>query len=242
LTIWKKNKNRVMDFEICIDSVEAAIIASKYGAKRVELCASLNEGGLTPSMAMIESCVKTSTAEVYVMIRPSSGGFVYTDKELLIMKNDIKAVKGIGAHGVVFGILDEKGEVDIKRNMFLMESAKKFGLGSTFHRAIDVCSDPVNGIEAIVKLGFDRVLTSGQQDKAINGINMLLKMMATANQRIEVMAGSGVSSLNALELARTGINALHFTARIPINENLQLDMGQKYTVDEEKIKAIIGKF
>lgn len=231
-----------MDFEICIDSVEGAIAASKYGAKRVELCTALNEGGLTPNLAMIESVVKISTADVYVIIRPSSGGFVYSDNELKIMERDIRAVHDLGAHGVVFGILEKDGKIDFERNKFLIQTVKKLKLGSTFHRAIDVCLDPLNGIESIINIGFQRVLTSGQQVKAIDGINMIREMVKVASNRIEIMAGSGVNQNNAFTLAKTGISALHFTARKPLKENLKLDMGQKYEVDEEKIKTIIGIF
>ncbi len=227
-----------MDFEVCIDSVEGAIAASNAGAKRVELCAALSEGGLTPSLAMIEACVTNSSAEVFVMIRPSAGGFNYTENELELMERDIRAASSVGAHGVVFGVLNGLNEVDIKANLFLMETALELDLGTTFHRAIDLCPDPIVAIDSLIHLGFDRVLTSGGAANTETGLKTIEKMVAAANGQIEIMAGSGIHAGNVLSIVQSGIDAVHFTAKKQMDEALSLDMGPKYIVDTNKISTI----
>lgn len=227
-----------MDFEVCIDSAEGAILASKYGAKRVELCSALSEGGLTPGAGLIHECAKLSSADVFAMIRPSAGGFVYSDYELEVMKYDILAAHTAGAKGVVFGILTPECEIDIKRNVYLMETALELGLGTTFHRAFDLATDPLKSLNDIVNMGFDRILTSGQQIKAIEGIELIGELNHKGNGRIEIMAGSGINESNVIDFRQTGIGAIHFTAKKELNENLKLDMGTATTVDEEKIKRI----
>lgn len=227
-----------MDLEICIDSVEGAKIASKYAVKRVELCAALSEGGLTPSAGMIEAVSKVSSAEVFVMIRPSAGGFSYSNQEIKLMERDIRVAKEMGADGVVFGVLLNNKTIDVKRNLYLMETALALNLGTTFHRAIDLCSDPTQSLEDIINLGFDRILTSGGKSTALEGIKSIQKLAEVANNKIEIMAGSGINSKNCAALINTDIHAIHCTAKSQINEELILDMGPKYAVDEEKIEAI----
>lgn len=227
-----------MDFEVCIDSVDGAIAASKHGAKRVELCTALSEGGLTPSLAMIEACVKVSTAEVFVMIRPSAGGFNYNQTELELMERDIRAASSVGANGIVFGALNSLNEVDIKANLFLIETAMELNLSTTFHRAIDLCLDTEKSLDDLINLGFDRVLTSGGASNAQQGLARIQQMVLHSNSQIEIMAGAGINAGNVLEIVNSGIHAVHFTAKKVVNEDLSLDMGPKYVVDEEKINAI----
>jgi len=227
-----------MDFEVCINSLDGAVIAAKHGAKRVELCTALNEGGLTPSIGLIEACSKVESIETFVMIRPRAGGFEYSKNELEFMARDIKVVKAAGAHGVVFGVLDNKSRVDIKKNVFLIETALSEGLGTTFHRAIDVSLDPLNELENIINIGFDRVLTSGMQSKAIEGISLIDQMNQKANGRIEIMAGSGINAQNVLRFQTVGINSVHFTAHQSVKENLRLDFGSNTAVNENKIESI----
>jgi copper homeostasis protein len=229
-----------MEIEICIDSVEGAIAASEAGAHRVELCTALSEGGLTPSIGLIEACVKNSTAEVYVMIRPSAGGFVYTPKELELMHRDIQAVHDVGAKGVVFGLLKENRELDIKKTVLLMETALKLDLGTTFHRAIDVSLDPLKTLENLIFIGFNRVLTSGGAPSALEGLPVIQSMLEIANGKIDIMAGSGINALNVKEFTKIGVNAVHFTAKRDLKELLPIDMGPKYTVDYQKINAIFA--
>ncbi|MFT5822477.1 MAG: copper homeostasis protein [Crocinitomix sp.] len=228
----------MMDFEVCIDSVDGAIIASKYGAKRVELCSALSEGGLTPSLALIEACVNNSTTEVFVMIRPSAGGFNYTETELELMERDIRAASSVGAHGVVFGVLNSLNEVNIKANLFLIETAMELNLATTFHRAIDLCIDVQKSVQDLINLGFDRILTSGAASNVQLGLHRIQQMILCSNNQIEIMAGTGIHAGNVLEIVNSGVDAVHFTAKKLLEENLTLDMGPKYAVNEEKISAI----
>ena len=227
-----------MDFELCIDSVEGAKIASKYGAKRVELCAALSEGGLTPSLGMIEGCLNAGNTEVYVMIRPSAGGFVYSDDELQLMERDIRAAANVGAHGVVFGILTPEFKVDIQKNMFLMETSIELGLGTTFHRAIDLCPNPIEALENLIHIGFKRILTSGGENTAEKGINQIERLHKHAQGQLEIMACSGINPDNVHLFKDIGIDAVHCTAKKSLTENLALDMGPKYSVDADKIRKI----
>jgi len=228
----------MMDLEICIDSVEGAFVAAKHSAKRVELCSALSEGGLTPSIGMIEACVKAGKSEVHVMIRPSAGGFVYTANELQLMERDMRAAASVGAVGIVFGILTPDFKVDIQKNMLLMETAIELGLATTFHRAIDLCPNPIEALENLIHIGFKRILTSGGNSLAEQGIDQIKALYKHANGRIEIMAGSGINPENAHLFMQSGIDAVHCTAKKSIPENLTLEMGPKYQVDEPKIRSI----
>ena len=154
-----------MNFEICTDSVEGAIAAGKYGAKRIELCAALSVGGLTPNIGLIQQCVEKSTAEVHVMIRHKEGGFNYNVADVKLMELDIIAAKKAGVDGVVFGILDENNEVS-NLNKELVELSKSLNLEVTFHRAFDFVKNYKSAIEKVINLGADRLLTSGLKPTA----------------------------------------------------------------------------
>ena len=227
-----------MDIEVCIDSVEGAITASQFGVKRVELCSSLELGGLTPSAGLIKEVVQVSKAEVYVMIRPKGGGFVYDGHDISVMLQDIAISASLGAKGIVFGVLNEDNTLDVKRNAVLIEWALRNGLGTTFHRAIDVCKDPISAIDDLVNLGFDRILTSGQSEKAEEGMDLIRKMIRTANGRIQIMAGSGINAGNVKQIADLGVNAIHFTARKMVKNEDPMSFGIDYEVDSDKIEAI----
>lgn len=229
-----------MDFEFCTDSVDGAIAASKFNLKRIELCTALELGGLTPSYGLLTRCVEQTSAEVHVMIRPKAGNFIYDRNDILIMQRDIIGAKSGGAKGVVFGLLDKNNKIDVQQTLILVETAKKLELEVTFHRAIDLCSKWQEAIEHLANLGVDRILTSGGEPKAIEGINQIAEMVRKAEGRIQIMAGSGVSPLHADSLARTGVNALHFTARKSKNEISDLNFGQDYEVDHDKIQGILA--
>lgn len=218
-----------MDFEVCIDSIDGAKLAEKYGAKRVELCAALSEGGITPSAGMIEACVNaTSNTEVFVMIRPRAGHFHYSRSEIAIMLRDIEAVHQLGANGVVFGCLNENQEIDLQANMTLLEKAFELKMGTTFHRAIDLTKDPAEALVHLIHLGFDRVLTSAGKTRAIVGLPMLQRMKEQAGQQIEIMAGSGVNSQNVRHFQDAKLDAVHFTTHQLNPTSLALDMGPHY--------------
>lgn len=230
-----------MVFEICTDSVEGAVAAEKYGAKRIELCAALAVGGLTPSFGLINQCVEKSSVEVHVMIRHKEGGFNYSQKDVDIMKLDIEASKKAGAHGVVFGVLNGENEVS-KFNKELVLLSKSLGLEVTFHRAFDFTLNYKKAIEQVVEFGFDRLLTSGLKSSAELGLNIITELVKNYGNDIQIMAGSGVNSNNALKIANSGVRNLHFTARKRVNVATGLSMGESMLVDENKIKSIISLF
>ncbi len=230
-----------MYFELCTDSVEGAKMAGKYGFKRIELCSALSEGGLTPSYGLIEQCAMHSSAEVHAMIRPVGGGFCYTRDELEVMVTDIRQAKQAGAKGVVFGILDRNGKVS-SDNMLLLQEARALGLETTFHRAFDQLTDAMEGMETLLRMQFDRLLTSGLQRTAYEGIDMIHKLQRNYGKEIQIMAGSGVNPSNAKEIAATGITNLHFTARKPKGDPLEPGMGVAMTTDVEKIVSMVKIF
>ena len=230
-----------MNFEICTDSIEGAIAAEKYGVKRIELCAALSAGGLTPNIGLIQKCVEHSSVEVHVIIRHKEGGFDYDQNDVEIMKVDIEAAKNVGAKGVVFGILNEDNTIS-ELNRELVEFTKSLGVEATFHRAFDFVTDYKSAIKMLVAMRFDRLLTSGLQPTAMEGLEVISYLQENYGDKIQIMAGSGVSPLNALELAGSGIKNLHFTARKPSGIKINLSMGEKMIVDEKKIAGIINQF
>jgi len=230
-----------MNFELCTDSLEDALAAQKYGFKRIELCSALSVGGLTPSFGLIKQCVEKSNVEVHVMIRHKEGNFNYDIVDIELMKLDIKAAKNAGAYGVVFGVLNENNKVS-NLNKELVKLSKELDLETTFHRAFDFVPDYKAAIEKIVLFKFDRLLTSGLQPTAIQGLNIITKLQANYGDKIQIMAGSGINKTNALKIASSGINNMHFTARKSSNQPTKLSMGELMLVDEEKIESIIGQF
>ncbi len=230
-----------MNFEICTDAVEGAIAAEKYGVKRIELCSALSVGGLTPSFGLIQQCVKKSNVQVHTMIRHKEGGFEYDINDIELMKTDISMAKKAGASGIVLGILDKNSEVS-NLNDGLVKFAKSLNLEITFHRAFDFVSDYNSAIKKIISFGFDRLLTSGLQSTAIEGLDLITELQSNYGQSIQIMAGSGINETNALKIASSGIHNIHFTARKKASSEIKLSMGELLVVDEVKIKEIIGQF
>lgn len=229
-----------MTLEICIDSYESAKLAKRYRVDRVELCSGLSVGGLTPSKGLAAKCAEI--ADVHAMLRNREGDFVYSRQEIKIMLDDINFLADAGVSGVVFGCLTDGNVVDIKATKMLFEEAKRLGLETTFHRAFDYCRAPKTSLEKLIDLGFDRLLTSGQKPKAIDGIERIRKMVIWAEGRIEIMAGSGVNASNAAALAEAGVNALHFTSHTTPTRTDSFGMGLKTIPDKEKISAISKLF
>ena len=207
-------------FEICTNSVESCLAAQEGGADRVELCAGIPEGGTTPSYGEIAIAREVLThTRLHVIIRPRGGDFLYSDIEIRTMLKDIEMARKLGADGVVFGCLTAEGEVDLPLMQKLMEAAQ--GLSVTFHRAFDVCHNPQRALEQIIKLGCNRILTSGQQPTAELGIPLLEELQKQAAGRITLLAGCGVNENNIARIAaETGINEFHFSAR----ESIQSEM------------------
>lgn len=239
-----------MKCELCAYSVDACRVAARLGVNRVELCASPDEGGVTPSYATIERVTAIENLDVSVMIRPRGGDFLYSDDEFLTMLEDIAHARRAGATGVVFGVLTADGRVDVERTRELVKAAE--GMETTFHRAVDMAADYRQAIEDVIATGCSRILTSGSYDKAIDGIENISEAVAVAKGRIEIMAGSGVVAANAAQLAATGVDALHFSAKKMViggmeYRNPRISMGgssavNEYAlrvVDEEEVKEIL---
>lgn len=205
--------------EICVDSVESAITAESAGADRIELCAALAEGGITPSAGTIASVRYNLSIAVNVLIRPRAGDFLYSDLEYDVMRRDIEICGENGADGVVLGILRAGGTVDTERCAHLIEFARPMNV--TFHRAFDMCSDPINGLEDIIKTGAARILTSGQKNTAEEGAELIAKLIEAAGDRIVIMPGAGLTSANIEALAhRTGAMEFHMTGRMPVESDM----------------------
>lgn len=200
-------------FEVCANSVESCIAAQAGGANRVELCAGIPEGGTTPSYGDIAIAREVlNETRLHVIIRPRGGDFLYSYTELRIMLKDINIARELGADGVVFGCLTEQGDVDLPLMQRLMEAAD--GMSVTFHRAFDVCRNPREAMEQIIALGCERILTSGAQNTAEEGIPLLKELQQQAAGRIKLLAGCGVNEGNIVRIAEaTGIREFHFSAR-----------------------------
>ena len=198
-----------MLIEVCAYSLNSCLIAQQAGAKRIELCGGLAEGGTTPSAGLIQLVRQHLTIPFYVMIRPRGGDFLYSETELAVMKADIIMAKNLGANGVVLGILQADGTVNEVQTRELIELANP--LPVTFHRAFDMTRDPLEALESIIRTGAVRILTSGQHQTAEHGLSVLRQVTQQAAKRIEIMAGAGVNAQNAQLLIEAGVDALHLS-------------------------------
>ncbi len=230
-----------MIFEICTDSLAGVVAAQEQKCKRIELCAALSVGGLTPSIGLVIQCVGYGDIEIHAMIRPREGDFVYQNDEISVMKNNIQQLALAGVKGVVFGVLNDDGTIATV-NFNLLKLAKSLGLEVTFHRAFDFVKNMHVAIEVLIAYGFDRILTSGLAETAEIGLPVLEKLQANYGGQIQIMAGSGVTVLNIQKFADIGIEQVHFTARKPVSKSTKLDMGTKMEVDIEKIKNMVSIF
>ncbi len=201
-----------MILEICVDSFQSAKNAELGGADRIELCAALSEDGLTPSLGFAKLCVKLLSLEVYPMVRPRQGDFVYSKEELQIMIEDIRRFKAIGVHGIVVGVLQKNGRIHEVAMRRMINAARP--LPVTFHRAFDHTPDPIKALDTLIDLKIDRVLTSGQQPTAMEGIDVLAQLVKHASQRIIIMPGSGVRSSNISDLLKSHATEYHGSARL----------------------------
>lgn len=222
--------------EVCANSAESCAEAQKGGAMRVELCAGIPEGGTTPSYGEMVMARQAIDIQLNAIIRPRGGDFLYSDTELRAMELDIVAARAAGADGVVFGCLTADGHIDLERNARLMAEAGD--MSTTFHRAFDVCCDPFEALEQIIKLGFERILTSGQQASAPAGAELIAELVRRAAGRIIIMPGCGVNENNVAQLAReTGAVEFHMSARHRLPSamayrNERVSMGGTVTVEE----------
>ncbi len=197
--------------EICINSPESAAAAQKGGADRVELCANLLEGGTTPSIGAVQTARDAIDIGLHVIIRPRGGDFLFNDFEVDTMKRDIEAMKKIGIDGIVIGSLTENAEIDVAQTKALMEIARP--LSVTFHRAFDMCRDPFGSLETLIELGVDRLLTSGQEESVIEGMDLIKELNDKAGNRLIIMPGGGITPRNLNKLVDfTGVKEVHFAA------------------------------
>jgi copper homeostasis protein len=209
-----------MIYEICVDSVAGVRAAKAAGADRVELCAALLEGGITPSRGMICQGRRIGGIALHTMIRPRGGDFLYDDDELAIMRSDIEIAKEEGADGVVIGLLTVEGEVDAARTRELISLARP--LAVTFHRAFDMTRDPLQALETLVRLGVDRVLTSGQDATVLEGLPLIAELVRRAANRIVVMPGGGITSRNVARIvAAAAPKEIHFACLDRVDGGMQ---------------------
>ena len=183
-----------MIIEVCAESYEYALKAEKAGANRIELCKDLHLDGLTPDYESAKKTIDSLNIPVFILIRPREGDFIYSNEEFELMKRDIIKFKEMGCKGIVSGVLNDDNSIDIKRTKDLIELSRP--LEFTFHRAFDIVSDPLKEIENLIRLGVDRILTSGQKNKAIEGLYLLEKLNNISKKRIVIMPGSGISNTN----------------------------------------------
>jgi copper homeostasis protein len=198
--------------EICVDNVESAVEAQNAGADRIELCNNLMEGGTTPGYGSIASARNNLSIGLHVIIRPRGGDFLYSSTDYDIMRRDIEICGECGANGVVFGILLADGSIDIDRTGRLIELSRPMSV--TFHRAFDMCNNPFKGLEDIITVGADRLLTAGQKNKASEGLDLIHNLVKQAADRIIIMPGAGINETNISQIAfGTGASEFHLTAR-----------------------------
>ncbi|GHE23085.1 copper homeostasis protein CutC [Sphingobacterium griseoflavum] len=220
--IGKEKEIVGVKLEICANSPYSAVQAQLGGASRVEFCQNLENGGITPSYGQIKRARQLLQIGMHVLIRPRGGDFVYTDDEFEEMKMDISFCKEAGCDGVVIGILCKDGRVDLKRNASLVELAKPMTV--VFHRAFDRTNNPAEALEDIIGLGFNRILTSGLRNTAVEGVQLLKELIMQADGRIEIMPGAGVNAGNILDiLAHTNATAIHSSAKISIDSQMTFE-------------------
>ncbi len=238
--------------EVCAYSLFSCLAADRAGAQRVELCASPWEGGTTPSAGLVEQALQETSLEIHAMVRPRGGDFVYDETEKQTMLAEARSLIAQGVHGIVVGALKPNGDLDVE---FMREFRKIAGDRElTCHRAIDVSRDPIQVVEELIGIGFNRILSSGGKNKALDGIENLAELVAASKGRIQIMAGSGVNPVNCLDFVQVGVNAVHLSARTTRNSEMEyrrpgISMGGVAEISEfevaysseEIIRAAISK-
>jgi copper homeostasis protein len=232
--------------EIATSDFQTTKSAVEGGADRIELCANLSEGGTTPSYGHIVQCRESFSVLIYPIIRPRGGDFLFNEDEFSIMVRDVKMCKQLGCNGVVIGMLNKDGSIDIKRTAKLIEAA--YPLGITFHRAFDRCSNPFEAMEQLIQIGCERILTSGQKPHAQDGVELIDQLNRQADERIIIMPGSGVRKENIKMIAeKTDCTEFHSSLRNKIVSGMEFmhpaftDMEENYFnnyVDPEEVKAL----
>lgn len=242
--------NKNIEVEVCTFSLESCVNAQTAGANRVELCAAMYDGGTTPSAGLIRLARELLSIELYVMIRPRGGDFLYSQQEFDLMKEEIRFVKESSADGVVLGILKADGTVDAERTRELVELAAP--LKVTFHRAIDMTRNLEDALEYVIQAGCYRILTSGGRNTVNEGLEQIETLVKRAAGRIQIMAGSGVSAANTPSLLAAGVDAVHLSGKSGRDSQMKFRnpdvfMGgvpglpeyEQYYSDVKKIEAVV---
>ncbi len=204
--------NSPFTIEIASSDFLTTAAAVQGGADRIELCANLVEGGTTPSYGHIRQCREAFDISICPIIRPRGGDFMYSYAEFDIMKQDIRICRELLCDGVVIGLLQIDGSLDLERIKRLVEWA--YPMQVVFHRAFDRCRDPFEAMEQLIGLGVERILTSGQQPTAPEGVELIRQLQEKADGRITIMPGSGVVPDNVRWLAEeTGCTEFHASLR-----------------------------
>ncbi len=238
--------NRRVMIEVCVGDVESAIAAEVGGADRVELCDNLAVGGTTPSAGTIAEVCRWLSIPVHVLIRPRGGGFVYSEREIAVMRHDIEAAKALGAAGVVLGVLTANATVNRDLATALIEAARP--LGVTFHRAIDQTPEPREAVDTLVALGVERVLTSGGRTTALEGASMITGLVNHAHDRITIMAGGQINADNLETILRqTQASEVHIGSAVcrAMAGLTQLQPGDSpetswHRTDAQRVAAIVS--
>lgn len=218
-TAIAKQRPRVV-IEVLVDSVESASAAAEGGADRLEVCQNLFEGGTTPSAGLLARLGRTASVPWNVMIRPRGGDFCYSTAEHEVMREDIRIAKDLGAHGIVLGILTPEGGIDTTRVAELVELARPMSV--TFHRAFDMIHDPIAGLEALIKLGVDRLLTSGLEPTVFEGAERIGSWIRHVGERLIIMPGGGIRESNVLRiLDTTGAKEIHVSGSGTVQSRMQ---------------------
>ena len=228
-----------MKLEVCANSFLSAKNAQEAGAHRIELCSELLVGGVTPSFGLLKKVTEELKIRTFVLIRPRSGNFIYSEMEFETMKQDIQLCKDLGCHGIVSGVLNNDNTIDFERTKVLIELSKP--LSFTFHRAFDEVPDPVEALEQLIVLGSDRILTSGGAQKAVDGINLLKQLHAIARNRLIIIPGGGITSDNVTLFKKTGFQEIHASASSTLSSGNRMFSETITFSDPKKIKTLLEK-
>jgi copper homeostasis protein len=241
--------------EAAVDTLQSALTAERAGAGRIELCASLSDGGTTPSAGMIAAVTERCRIPVFVLVRPRGGDFVYSDAEVGIMLRDIQLAKSLGAKGIVTGALDANAKIDVQKTRELVHIAK--GLPVTFHRAFDYAANLGEALDMLIDAKVSRVLTSGGANTALEGAPRISALVKQAAGRIAIIAGGGVRESNVREvITLTGVTEVHARisaivagggtvsrrpAKLKLRKRLPDDEGAWEELDEERMRDLVGQ-
>jgi copper homeostasis protein len=236
------DNNRKILLEICVFNTATAIAAEEAGADRLELCENYANGGTTPSYGYLKTIREKISIPVFPMIRPRGGDYYHSTDEIDIIRKDILLCKELGFEGVVFGLLNIDGSINKEDTARLVEAA--YPMDVTFHRAFDRCKDPLKALEDIIDCGCTRILTSGQEPKVTDGLALVKQLVDLSDDRIIIMPGSGLNSMNLTEILKTGVSEVHTSARTIIhsqtlyrNERIPEDFDLDF-VNADEIKAL----